>query len=184
MGNRNKTILILLVFILIAGTILGIKVYKGNTAREVTITNTSEVNKEENDIDNKLLTSLDSPSSQKEENIYSKLIINIINLIIIMVVVPQLLRKYNLLPCVIIMTIYRIILMLFQGGNLFVLGFLGMLIVIAFIIIYYYILLWFIEKVLLDVSPVAYFFGVLFFEIIASWGSTFLLALLIRTLIL
>ena len=186
MQNSNKIIIILLTIILISGTILGIKIYKSKNESEVVSTNSTYIEdtiKDKNNSTIKNSVNLDKLSS-KNENIYANLVVNIINLVIIMAVIPILLRKFNLLICVTIMTIYRILLLIIVGGNIFALGIVVALIVLAFTFIYYLILLWLIEKLLLDINPIAYFFGVLFFEVISSWGATFLLTLLLTKLLI
>ena len=184
MDNSNKIILILVTIILIFGVILGIKIYNGNKTRELDINDLNNIYVEDETIEDTTLTSstkTNQLSLTKDGSGYIKLIGNIIELIVIMIIVPQLLRKYNLLFCVIIMTIYRIIFVAFLVNNFWALGLLGILMLIVFYFVYYVILLWFIDKVLLDASPVVYFFGLLIFEGIALFGSTWALALLIGT---
>lgn len=195
MENRNKVIIILVAAIIILIAILGVKILSNSSDSNKEInSNNIQINSEDNDLiinneteniinDNAIIesnneTTYDSGEAINEVLTSKSLIIGIINIIIILAIIPMLLRKYNLITCVVVMTIYELILTLIIG-NLFTLGILGILIKIVVTFAHYYLFLWVVDKLLLEVGAVAYFFGVIITDIAINWFFEFVLALIL-----
>lgn len=195
MENRNKTIIILVATIIILIAILGVKILSDSRdSNKETNSNNVQINSENNNLiinneieniinENEIIesnneTTYDSGEAINKFLTSKSLIIGIINTIIILAIIPMLLRKYNLITCVIIMTIYELIITLIIG-NLFTLGILGILIKIVVTFVHYYLFLWIVDKLLLEVGAVTYFFGVIVTNIAINWLFEFVLVLIL-----
>lgn len=192
MENRNKTIIVLVILIIVLSIILGIKILnKSTNANEILkSSNLQSENLEKNnsitnsDTDNIITNNIEI--NQNNNIIYDsgevisksltskKLIISIINIIIILAIVPIILRRYNLITCVIIMVIYELLASLILGTLIP-----GLFIKIIYSFAYYYLFLWIVNKFLLEAEAIPYFFGVIITNIAINWIFEFILALIL-----
>jgi hypothetical protein len=181
MDKQKKIIIVLLLSILI---LTGIFIYKVLTPRNNnTSNNTSNIAKNNNVVlDNTANTIRTTDSITPNLHTFNTktIVSNVIDIIIILLVIPLLLKKFNLGVGVAVLTIWRLLKVFILGGF----ASFGSFIAIAiFLILYSYLLLSLVEKFLLDTNIITFVVGTFLLDGVLFYVTSFIFALIIARIL-
>lgn len=193
-SNKGTSLIAILIFIiLILSCILIIKVKSFKNKSEINnaqniekinynYTDTEENNEIKNNEEEISTKTYNIKNDQLRINkIDDKYIIrNIADIIILLLIIPFLLKRYKLYIGIIFLTIYNILIFLFTSSTL---SLLPILIIVPFFLLYNYLLLLITEKILLDISLISYVIGFIFLQFILYYTVMFLYSILLMIIL-